>query len=76
MLKSCQLSCPGFGVLFELFDPSVVSFHGVPQDGVFNGCHFLVKLDATHPVQPFHIQVALPPDANTVEDERRLDVDL
>lgn len=76
MLERGDLTRPGLGVLLELLDPAVVGLHRFPEDGVLDGGRFFVEFDAAHAVQPLNVQVALPTDADAVQDERRPDMHL
>lgn len=63
-------------VLFKLFHPPVVGLDLLPEYHILYLGGLLVKFHAGHAIEPFHVEISLPPHADAVYDQRRFDVDL
>ena len=71
-----QVSRPRLALLLELPQPPVVTLDLLPELGVLHHGALLVKLEAPDPVQSLKVEPALPPDTDSVEDERGPEVNL
>ena len=67
---------PGFLVLLKIFNSSIISLDGISHDGILKCGRILVKFNAANSIQPLKIHVTFPSTADSVEDERRPDMDL
>ena len=63
-------------VLFKLLHAPVVGLDLLPEYHILYLGGLLVKFHAGHTVEPLHVEVALPPHADAIDDQGRFDVDL
>ena len=63
-------------VLLKLLHPPVVGLDLLPEYHILYLGGLLVKFHAGHAIEPLHVEVALPPHTDAVDDQGRFDVDL
>ena len=71
-----QVPGPRLALLLKLPQPPVITLDLLPELGVLHHGALLVKLEAADSVQSLKVEPALPPDTDTVEDERGPEVNL